>query len=299
MDLNIFDDVLVLLEEGNMSRAARRRNVTQPAFSRRIQSFENWLGRPIVKRAANRVEIEPALSENIVELQALIRHVEALRQRIAKYNAARSTVTVAAQHSLIVSIFPDFAAGARDAQPEVDFRLRAANHNDCISLFLSGEASLLMCYERDGGEPMPFDDRIVRATWGRDRLVPVIGGALRFTLDRKGAPPEDTPMIRYPSGSFFADMLAGASTSYSNHSGSTFAESAFTVGVKEMALMGFALAWLPMSLVYSEVQSGALIVCNGDTETLPLRISLFARPTDPVAMRLCSLRHDSVEPSRI
>ena len=106
-------------------------------------------------------------------------------------------------------------------------------------------------------------------------------------------------MIRYPSGSFFADMLAGASTSYSNHSGSTFAESAFTVGVKEMALMGFALAWLPMSLVYSEVQSGALIVCNGDTETLPLRISLFARPTDPVAMRLCSLRHDSVEPSRI
>ena len=71
MDLSIFDDVLVLLEEGNMSRAARRRNVTQPAFSRRIQSFENWLGRPIVKRAANRVEIEPALSENIVELQAV------------------------------------------------------------------------------------------------------------------------------------------------------------------------------------------------------------------------------------
>lgn len=297
MDLSIFDDVLVLLEEGNMSRAAQRRNITQPAFSRRIQSFEHWLGRPIVKRAANRVDIEPALSENTTELQALAGHIRAFRQRIAGYDPGRSTVTVAAQHSLIVSIFPDFAAGARAEHQGVDFRLRAANHNDCISLFLSGEASLLMCYERDGGAPMPFDDSIVRATWGRDRLVPVVGGPLRFALSPTGITPPETPMIRYPPGSFFAEMLAGASTSYSSHTGTIFAESAFTVGIKEMVLMGFAQAWLPMSLVYREIQSGALIVCNGDTETLPLRISLFARPTDPVALRLCDLRDSPAEVS--
>jgi hypothetical protein len=34
MDMHWLDDVLVLLEEGNMTRAAMRRNVTQPAFSR-------------------------------------------------------------------------------------------------------------------------------------------------------------------------------------------------------------------------------------------------------------------------
>ena len=44
MDLDWLDDVLVLLEEGNMTRAARRRNITQPAFSRRIRGFEDWLG---------------------------------------------------------------------------------------------------------------------------------------------------------------------------------------------------------------------------------------------------------------
>ena len=68
MDLTLFDDVLILLEEGNMSRAARRRNVTQPAFSRRIRSFEHWLGRPLVSRSANRVELEPALRANSAEL---------------------------------------------------------------------------------------------------------------------------------------------------------------------------------------------------------------------------------------
>ena len=123
------------------SRAVRRRNVTQPAFSRRIRGFETCLGRSTVKRSANRVEIEPALLANTGELQALVVHVQELRRRIAGYEPGRSTVTIAAQHSLILSTFPDFAATARQRYPMIAFRVRAASHNDCISLFLSGEAS--------------------------------------------------------------------------------------------------------------------------------------------------------------
>ena len=41
MDMQWLDDVLVLLEEGNMTRAAARRNISQPAFSRRIRGFED------------------------------------------------------------------------------------------------------------------------------------------------------------------------------------------------------------------------------------------------------------------
>ena len=85
-------------------------------------------------------------------------------------------------------------------------------------------------------------------------------------------------------------MLSRGGTSSSSHAGHTIAESAFTAGIKEMALAGLGLAWLPMSLIYSEVQSGALIICNGNSETLPLRISLFARPSDTSATRLCGLR---------
>lgn len=290
MDLSLFDDVLVLLEEGNMSRAARRRNVTQPAFSRRIQSFETWLGRPVVKRSVNRVEIEPALLANTDELQALVVHVQELRRRIAQYDPSGSTVTIAAQHSLIVSSFSEFAAMARDRFPMMSFRVRAGNQNDCISVFLSGEASLLMCYERESGVEMPFDASVIRSLWGRDRLVAVVGGRMRFALLPDGRPQADAPVIRYPPSSFFGELLGGVGTSDVPRLGPVVAESAFTAGIKEMALAGLGVAWLPMSLIHAEVQSGALIVCNGESEAIPLRITLFARPSDVSAARLCSLR---------
>lgn len=289
MDLSLFDDVLILLEEGNMSRAARRRNVTQPAFSRRIQSFELWIGRPIVKRSANRVEIEPALLANTGELQALVVHVEELRRRIARYDPSSSTVTIAAQHSLIMSSFSDFAALAQERFPLISFRLRAGNQNECVSVFLSGEASLLMCYEREGGNEMPFDASIIRSVWGRDRLVSVVGGPMRFELYPDGRPRPDAPVILYPPSSFFGELLGGVGPQ-TPRLGPVVAESAFTAGIKEMALAGLGVAWLPMSLIHAEVQSGALIVCNGVSETIPLQITLFARPSDASAARLCSLR---------
>jgi len=290
MDLTLFDDVLVLLEEGNMSRAARRRNVTQPAFSRRIRGFETWLGRPIIKRDSNRMEIEPALLANSGELEALVGHVRELRQRIAGYDPGRSIVTIAAQHSLIQSAFPEFAAAARQRYPMISFRVRAANHNDCISLFLRGEASLLMCYERDNDVELPFDDGIVRSVWGQDRLVPVVGGSLRFLLPVDGRPPANLPVITYPPRSFFGETLTRAGVTSVNDDSHVVAESAFSAGVKEMALAGLGLAWLPMSLIYNEVQNGSLVICNQDNDTVPLRISLFAQPSNKAAAQLCELR---------
>lgn len=289
MDLTLFDDVLVLLEEGNMSRAARRRNVTQPAFSRRIQTFETWLGRPIVRRGVNRIEIEPALSDNADEVQALVMHLQELRRGIAEYEAGRTTLTIAAQHSLIVSTFPDFAAAARARFPGIAFRVRAGNHNECISLFLSGRASLLMCYERERGIEMPFDASVVRSVWGRDRLVPVVGGPMRFALRPEGRPPPDAPVIRYPPNSFFGELLGGGGTGHPALSGHAIIESAFTAGIKEMAMAGLGVAWLPMSIIHAEVQSGALIVCPGETETIALRITLFAHPSDESAAGLCRM----------
>lgn len=52
MTLSGFEDFLTLTGSGTFSKAAQQRNVTQPAFSRRIQMLENWLGVQLIDRKA-------------------------------------------------------------------------------------------------------------------------------------------------------------------------------------------------------------------------------------------------------
>lgn len=51
MSFKLIEDFLSLAKSKNFSRAAEERNVTQPAFSRRIQQLETWIGVPLVDRS--------------------------------------------------------------------------------------------------------------------------------------------------------------------------------------------------------------------------------------------------------
>lgn len=64
MDPEQLDDVMAMLQEGNMIREAARRNITQLAFSRRVRGFETWPSVEVVKRGADRIEISEALAAN-------------------------------------------------------------------------------------------------------------------------------------------------------------------------------------------------------------------------------------------
>ncbi len=51
MDIRWLQDFLTIAETANFTRAAEIRNSSQAAFSRRIQSLEQWLGVPLIDRS--------------------------------------------------------------------------------------------------------------------------------------------------------------------------------------------------------------------------------------------------------
>ncbi len=51
MDLNWLEDFLALAEHRTFARASETRHVTQPAFSRRIQGLEEWMGTRLFVRS--------------------------------------------------------------------------------------------------------------------------------------------------------------------------------------------------------------------------------------------------------
>lgn len=278
MDMNWLEDVLVLLEEGNMTRAAERRNITQPAFSRRIRSFENWLGRPILDRQSNRVEISQALVSNEDEIRALILRLREMRTNIATYEPDRTSVTIAGQHAPICSSFPDMALRAKSAFPGLRIRLRAGNLEDCASIFLRGDADMFLCYEAKGGRQFDFGEDVPRGRWGRDYLVPVVGGALRYAVTASGHLPDSTPAVAYPEDSYFGQVLSRGSRPFGtpNFSTNPVCVTAFSSGTLELVLRGLGVGWLPYSMVHREIAAGSLISLANALGQEDLSVLLFA-----------------------
>ena len=288
MDMQWLDDVLVLLEERNMTRAAARRNITQPAFSRRIRSFEDWLGVEVLDRRINRIEICPALATNEGEIRALVARLKELRTKIAHHDPVASVVAIAAQHAPVFSTFPDMALRARSAFPGIRFRMRAGNLSDCATLFLRGDTSMLLCYEAQSIGPMPFGSEVQRELWGHDYLIPVVGGVLRYSVKDNREIPRDTPAIVYPDDSYFGEVLGKNERVFGTAGCSVnpVCQTAFSSGTREMVLKGLGVGWLPFSMAHREIESGELISLSNQFGQEPLDVAIYAHRKVEMAIKL-------------
>ncbi|MEP3785793.1 LysR family transcriptional regulator [Ascidiaceihabitans sp.] len=291
MQFQWLDDVLALLEEGNLSRAAARRNITQPAFSRRIRGFEDWLGVTVLERQANRVDISAALLSNEDEIRALMTRLRELRTKIAHFDSSQMTVALAAQHAPICATFPDMALRAKQHFPGLQFRLRAGNLNDCVSMFLRGDTSMLLCYEAETVGALQFGPDVQRGVWGSDYLVPVVGGALRYVVTDMGDIPAETPAIVYPEDSYFGEVLRNIPTSLgkAGSGANSFIVSAFSSGTRELVLKGLGVGWIPFSMAYREIESGDLISLATRYGQEALQVVVYANQNEEIAQSLMKI----------
>lgn len=288
MDLKWLEDVLVLLEEGNMTRAADRRNITQPAFSRRIRAFEDWLGSDVLDRKSNRVDISPALASNEAEIRALRARLEELRIKISRYAPQTTVVTIAAQHAPVISSFPEMALKARSTFPGLRFHMRAGDLDECMTQFLRGDASILLCHEAQNSEPLQFGAGIQRALCGQDCLIPVVGGDLRPQADDIS---EETPAIVYPETSYFGAVLTKGERCFgtARFSINPVGQTEFSNGVYELALKGLGVGWVPLSMAKDALGSGDLISLAKTFGTEPLNIAVYAQTKVEMAAHLVAL----------
>src|SRR5690349_3817802 len=107
MDIGLLRDFVALAELGNFSRAAEARNVTQPAFSRRIRTLEGWVGVDLFHRGAQGVSLTDAGNEFRRGADELIRRIEQLREETREAGGKNVTaLRFASTHALSFSFFP-------------------------------------------------------------------------------------------------------------------------------------------------------------------------------------------------
>ena len=279
MNVKWLEDLLVLLEEKSFTRAAVRRHVTQPAFSRRIRLLEEWLGVDIIDRTTKPVQVLP-IGETLEEgVRDLVNRLYSLRSELQASALNHDRVSFVVQHTLAISLFPALIQRVKQALPTTAYRVNPQNNNDCESVFFK-EANLMLAYETPLRQFDFSNFAFDRLKLGFETLIPVISEGFLDRFDSTHAMLSSRiPVMMYQKGGFLSEALTNTClpTVLRDYQLDVVCESALSASLKEMALAGMGLTWLARGIVSKELNSGQLISLEQEMGSANLDIVLFYR----------------------
>jgi DNA-binding transcriptional LysR family regulator len=252
-------DILAILDAGSLSRAAEARYLTQPAFSRRIKAIEELLGVELLDRSHKPLNLHKfvlAEETRLRELSAsLIELATDLRQQDRK---GGGKIVIACQHAIATSFAPTMIKRL-SAGSDVDIRLRSADRDECVNLLFKKQADLSIIYHHPSQELSVERSFFEERTIGQEDFIPVFSAKAMRNLNKSIAN-DEIPIISYPGSVFFGkvmsrDLLADLQRRFRL---CVKAETALTLAVLQLALVGVGVGWLPKALVEHDIASGRL-----------------------------------------
>jgi LysR family transcriptional regulator, hypochlorite-specific transcription factor HypT len=304
MDLNWLEDFLALAEQKNFSRAAEARNVSQPAFSRRIRALEDWIGTPLFVRGTQGASLTRAGLHFLPLAEDLMRNLHRAR-RATRTVGERETgsLSIAATHALSFTFFPGWIRRHMRFEALGTLNLVSDSMEACEQIMLGGEVHFLLCHSH-ADVPTRFDDSRFESTRvGQDLLLPVCApdaqGQPLWPLP--GTPGRPARLLAYSPASGLGRILAAHQSRNAEASG---LESVFTshlaATLMTMAREGHGIAWLPLGLVEEDLTRTRLVRAGPNSSDIPVEIRLFRSPdcrnhaADELWGRICKQGSDIV-----
>jgi DNA-binding transcriptional LysR family regulator len=304
MDLNWLEDFLALAEQKNFSRAAEARNVSQPAFSRRIRALEDWIGTPLFVRGTQGASLTRAGLHFLPLAEDLMRNLHRAR-RATRTVGERETgsLSIVATHALSFTFFPGWIRRHMRFEALGTLNLISDSMEACEQIMLGGEVHFLLCHSH-ADVPTRFDDSRFESTRvGQDLLLPVCApdaqGQPLWPLP--GTPGRPARLLAYSPASGLGRILAAHQSRNAEASG---LESVFTshlaATLMTMAREGHGIAWLPLGLVEEDLARTRLVRAGPNSSDIPVEIRLFRSPdcrnhaADELWSRICKQGSDII-----
>jgi DNA-binding transcriptional LysR family regulator len=296
METKWLEDFVSLAETRSFSRSAQLRHVTQPAFSRRIQSLEAWAGTDLVDRSSYPTRLtaagETLYDQSLEMLQAL----QSTRAMLRGHNVAgQDFIEFAVPHTLAFTFFPAWVSGLREKFGPIKSRLIALNVHDAVMRLVEGSCDLLIAYHHPS-QPYQLDtDRYEMVSLGEETIAPYVkadlDGAPLFKLPGTAAKP--LPYLGYAPGAYLGQMVETMlkQASSAMHFDRVY-ETDMAEGLRAMALEGHGIAFLPHSAVKKDLRTKKLVSAlpahlNGLEITMEVR-AYRERPSGKEAARTLS-----------
>jgi DNA-binding transcriptional LysR family regulator len=302
MESRWLEDFLSLVDTRNFSRSAEARFTTQPAFSRRIKSLEDWVGARLFDRTTQPISLTPSGERFRPVAEEVLRRLLQGREDARRVNeTSANLIRFAATHSLSLTFFPAWIRSIELKAHTFNIRLDSYHFSDCIQSLVRGECHFAISHAHPQIDmnlpPMHFTSKVV----GTDRLLPV-------TLpDSSGAPLDRLPGTKEEPVHYLAYTEASAIGRAVEHMINNAEEplylnrvfvSQLAAVLKTLSREGKGMAWLPETGIAEELASGGLVLAGDEKWFIPVEIRIF-RSRDPLpamAEELWSMLDGETEP---
>ena len=263
METKWLEDFVSLAETRSFSRSAQLRHVTQPAFSRRIQSLEAWAGTDLVDRSSYPTRLTPAGETLYDQSLEMLQSLQSTRAMLRGHTSAgQDVIEFAVPHTLAFTFFPAWVSTLRENFGPIKSRLIALNVHDAVMRMVEGSCDVLISYHHPS-QPFQLDaDRYEMVVLGQEVIAPYVKpdaeGAPLFRLP--GRTGQLLPYLGYAPGAYLGQMVdlilkqSGTAIHFDRVYETDMAE-----GLKAMALEGHGIAFLPHSAVKKELRAKRLV----------------------------------------
>jgi DNA-binding transcriptional LysR family regulator len=174
IDLNLLISLQVLLEEQNVSRAAERLYITQPAMSKTLSRLRGVFNDQLFTRSSHGMQPTPRALELVNDLADILRNITTLvSDTDFNPHSYRGEVTLALSEYIGVALLPELTRRLQSQAPQLRIRVITRVENQLEELALGN---------------LDFTIHIQHAHYGKEFRVHKLGGSPPAILTRENHP---------------------------------------------------------------------------------------------------------------
>lgn len=276
MHLEWLADFILLAQTGSFSKAAEQRALTHSAFGRRIKLLENWAGTPLVERsqpvrltAAGKTLLHAA--ENVTQTLTQVR---------SQFHAAPAAppLRISTGHILASHFFPPWYQQIQRKIGFTPMTVITAGAEFSIQRFVAAEADLLIAYQTPMTDMLLPEKSFIHKIVGQETIIPVTADRQHTRLDTLLTHNARIPWLGYDKSLSLRGLLMHflQHKQILPHLHPVFSADNYET-LKEMALKGVGIVWLPACVVADDVQKRRLFVMAGEKLQIRVPIALYRR----------------------
>jgi len=282
MDTKWLEDLVSLAKTRSFSQSAKLRQVTQPAFSRRIKALEAWAGADLVDRSTFPPSLTTAGQNLLPQAIEILQTLQTSRAMLRGHPSSEEhVIDFAIPHTLALTFFPQWIKNLQNKYNDIKTRVSSLNVHDAAMRLVEGGCDFLIAYHHPS-QPLHLDpERFDMLVLGQELLAPFC------KLNESGSPIYElpatlrrpTPYLSYAPGAYLGHVVDYLINDIKTplHLIRVF-ETDMSVSLKAMALEGHGIGFLPFSAVFKEVHEGKLTqvrLANGPSLQIAMDIRIY------------------------